>query len=213
VSQLIAHEMSRVTDGRNGESSDIASDEGAPFQRQIVGAQELPDIQVPGQEFSLRTVLRFVKNAIGLGDTTMSITISVDGKSLMSDILVVGGPYDGVREGVRLPMESIAAFLRSTAVHAVAAAQPLSYAAYVAVTDPKQCPPAVACSVDEAERVLSRLLADSHAADDAGAHLALSAVTLKRGDYAGALRHCEAALRSMPPSAGPTSTARMRWTA
>jgi tetratricopeptide (TPR) repeat protein len=195
VSQRLAHEMSRVTGRIRAQPSEIAADAGTRVQRQIVGAQELTDIEIPGQEVSFRTVFRFVKNVIGLSDPALSISLSVDGEAFVADVLVVGGEQTGARDRLRMSKKSIEDFLRGTAVRAVAVSQPVSFAAYVADTFGRDCPGEVDCSLDEAERILARLLTDSDGSDDGSAYLALSAVALRKRDYDAAFEHGEAALR------------------
>jgi Flp pilus assembly protein TadD len=202
TSQRIAHQMASVVRSGDAEgSSEISSDEASRVQRQIVGSQEVPDIQMPGQEFSFKTVSRFVKNAWGLNSPALSISISEDREQYIAEILVLGGPYGGSRESVRgQKTGSIDDLMSSIAIRAVRAAQPLSYAAYLIDARPETCAVTANC-FDEAISVLSRLLVNEYLADDASAHLGLSAVSLRQGDSDEAMRHCEAA-RSIDPSLG-----------
>ncbi|MBI4887290.1 MAG: tetratricopeptide repeat protein [Acidobacteria bacterium] len=201
ASQRIAHEMAAVVRGRQTSASNIQASGVSAAGQRILASQEVPDIQIPGQEISFRTIFRFVETALGLDRGAVSVSISEDGTDYVADILVVGGPYNGIRETVRRPRNRpLEELFSSIGVRAVAAALPVPFAIYVADTAPGLCAAGIDCNPEGALAVLSRLLGDAYPDDDAAAHLALSMVLLNR-DPSEAVRHCEVA-KTLNPTLG-----------
>lgn len=197
ASQVVAAHMARMVDpDRLSRAEQLSRMSGNPPR--FSGISDLPDVQVPGQQFSFRGVWRFLRNLLGAGDPTVSISVGHSGPNYIVRATAVGGDYNGRRASARVPsrvnFEEV--FLTAAAL-AVDAVAPLHYVLFLtAVVDGSEdghCPVGVTCTFDTALDSVASLLADAHQDDDARAHLVYATLSLAAGQTAAALRHCETA--------------------
>ena len=154
---------------------------------------DLPDIQIPDQPFSFRSFSRFVRDAFGNGDPTVSISIAHADAGVVVRATAVGGAYAGRRTSATVPSYiPLERMMLTAAALAVNVVQPLRYAVFLADPD-TQCPVGLRCQLEVALNLVGQLLADDHLEDDARAHLVYAFLALAGGRTTDALQHCKAA--------------------
>ena len=206
ASQAVAAHMATVA-GLSGRAPREGLAVGRPpggspsFDMVASGAPDLLDIRVPGQPFSFRAVSRFMRDVIGAGDPTVSVSVANSGAHHVVRATAVGGVYAGRRE-TAMVRRGIARedVMRTAAALAVGVVQPLRYAAFLAETsgsrDQDNCPAGLTCTSDVALSFVGELLADDYVADDALAHLVYAFIAFRSNAINEALQHCEAATAS-----------------
>ena len=165
------------------------------------GTPDLADIQIPGQQFSVRAVWRFVRGVFGSGDPTISISVGSSTPHYVVRATAVGGIYTGRRASTTVasstPEEDV---MLAAAALAVSVVQPLRYAVFLSraenpdeegVGRSSRCPVGISCTADGALVVVGNLLADDYLEDDPLAHLVYASLALAAGRTAEALQHCE----------------------
>ena len=194
ASQAIASRMAYVGDLAQAESLAIGGALRIP--RAAVGAEDLPDIQMPGQQFSFRDARRFMLGVFGNGDPTISVSIvRPDRHQIVVRTTAVGGVYNGRRAFTSIRHDAaLDDVMLTAAALAVSVVEPLRYAAFLRDrANRPRCPVGLICTSERALHLVGQLLADDYLEDDGRAHLLYASLSLEVGRTADALQHCNAA--------------------
>ena len=199
VSQVVAAHMARmVAAGRLAHTEELTVGRAPGGLPSFSGISDLPDVQVPGQQFSFHGVRRFVRDFFGIGDPTISISIGHSGANYIVWATAVGGPYDGRRASAIVPSTvRFEKVIVTAAALAVDVAQPLRYATFLTSREKGSrdghCPAGITCTADKALALVANLLADEYQDDNARAHLVYALLSYEAMRIDAALQHCEAA--------------------
>ena len=198
VSQVVAAYMTRMVGiGRLAQTEELTVGRTPGGLPSFSGISDLPDVQVPGQQFSFRGVRRFVRDLFGIGDPTISISVGHSGANYIIWATAIGGIYDGRRESAIVPSTvHFEKVIVTAAALAVDVSQPLRYATFLTSRENGyNCPVGITCTADEALALVASLLADEYQDDDALAHLVYAKLSYEARRFDAALQHCEAAAK------------------
>jgi tetratricopeptide (TPR) repeat protein len=178
-----------------GNMRQIDTASGTMMVRDRIGESgDLPDIRVPSQDVSLRTIAAFLEATLGLEDTTVYIDIATDDARHVARVRVDGGPYDGnVTLLSAAQNDAIEPFLFLVAAKAMELAQPYVFGSFLMSGDERLCATASEC-ITAASVVFRALRLNAIAEDDWWAEMGLTNAAMFDGRFEDALRHCTAAI-------------------
>lgn len=127
----------------------------------FVGFGEQLDFVIPGQQFSFRTIVNYLKNIFGTSDTLIGIDVVQDPSGMSVSVRIRGGPRNGTSGTMPVgATDSADTLVREVAEQTMRIAQPYVYASYQMAMAQATCS-TLACRLDSAHELLETAIAEA----------------------------------------------------
>ena len=155
----------------------------------VLGREDRPDFQLPGQPLSFRMLTRYIQELVGIAEPTVGADVTEQDGTYIAQVRVAGGPYDGSIEVARSPAsDPTDALVSKVAEAGLRACEPYIMADYLTTAEEARCRMAPPCDFSPSLALYDVMLTKAPPADRRWALLGQSYVLnlLKRYDASSA---------------------------
>lgn len=186
------------------EMQDIGRDASSIPHDIITANDSQPDIQIPGQELSYSSTVRFLKTAVNQTDVVVHVGITRLGDSAdsyVAHVHIEGGPFDFRQGMVTFKGSDLDRFVRDIAIQAMRLAEPNILASHLFSKVQKEKCSLAKCNYREVEAIYDEVLNMPASEQGEWALAGKGLILITQGFYKEAEEQTREALASYPGSA------------